>query len=131
LASGTKAEIGQRLRELRGNESQADFARRLKADKNTIGNYERGDRSPDLDFLIRLKEVTGVSLDWLATGEGEARISEPLNAEALRAIISAIEQETTDISVDTKVKLILRLYRDRIKVSQPAGATRSKKQSAG
>lgn len=37
---------------------------------NTIGNYERGDRQPDTDFLGLLRERIGADINWLITGEG-------------------------------------------------------------
>lgn len=49
--------------------SQGEFATRLCVNKNTIGNYERGERQPDSDFLARLRSEFGVSIDWLLTGE--------------------------------------------------------------
>ena len=39
--------------------------------KSTIGNYERGDRVPDADMLNRYRAASGVSGDWLISGEGE------------------------------------------------------------
>jgi len=37
---------------------------------NTIGNYERGDRQPDTEFLGLLRERIGADINWLITGEG-------------------------------------------------------------
>lgn len=61
---------GERIRQVRGHLSQIDFAARLGADKNTIGRYERGERTPDGDFLVRIQLEFGVSIDWLLTGSG-------------------------------------------------------------
>jgi transcriptional regulator with XRE-family HTH domain len=63
-------ELGKRLRFLRGEQTQQEFAARLGTDKNTIGRYERGERLPDSAFLCRLHRLSGVSLDWLLTGYG-------------------------------------------------------------
>ncbi|ADZ70083.1 Peptidase, S24 family [Polymorphum gilvum SL003B-26A1] len=37
----------------------------------TLGGYERGDTSPDLDFLAMYKQRFSVNLNWLIAGEGE------------------------------------------------------------
>ena len=41
--------------------------------KNTLGKYERAERLPDAEFLIRLAEREGVSPDWVLTGRGRMR----------------------------------------------------------
>ncbi len=61
--------IGGRLRRVRGEMSQIEFALRLDADKNTVGRYERGERTPDGDFLLRLRLEFDTNIDWLLTGE--------------------------------------------------------------
>lgn len=37
---------------------------------DTLGGYERGDSTPDHDFLSMYKRRFGVNLDWIITGEG-------------------------------------------------------------
>ncbi|WP_055099189.1 helix-turn-helix domain-containing protein [Alloalcanivorax xenomutans] len=63
-------EIGSRITHIRGQESQAQFAKKLGVHKNTVGNYERGDRTPDAAFLKALVRL-GVNVHWILTGEGE------------------------------------------------------------
>ncbi len=70
MAKHTDSELGMRLRFLRGDATQQEFAVLLGTDKNTIGRYERGERLPDSAFLCRLHRLFGVSLDWLLTGDG-------------------------------------------------------------
>ncbi|MBL4598557.1 MAG: helix-turn-helix domain-containing protein [Rhizobiaceae bacterium] len=63
--------IGERLISLQyPGEKQGDFAQRIGVAVGTIGNYVRGDREPSTDFLLRLRNKTGVDLNWLLTGEG-------------------------------------------------------------
>lgn len=62
--------IGERLGELRGQNSRDTFAEKLGVHKNTIGNYERGDRQPEITFLQSLHERLDVNLNWLLTGDG-------------------------------------------------------------
>src|SRR5437879_71544 len=40
---------------------------------DTVSRWFRGERVPDAPTLARLKQVTGISLDWLITGIGLAR----------------------------------------------------------
>jgi transcriptional regulator with XRE-family HTH domain len=106
-----RIEFGRRLRELRGEQSQADFATRTGINHTSYGLYERGARSPDLDFLIRLHKATGASLDWLAG----IRPAQDLSLNVLRSVVMVVEEETPNIDPESKAKLIFRLYSDRIK----------------
>jgi len=65
--------IGLRLRTLRGELSRDDFSKLVGVHKNTLGNYERGDRLPEFDFLEKLKAATGVNLDWVISGDGDQK----------------------------------------------------------
>ena len=65
--------IGDRIRRIRGDLSQVEFAARLRVDKNTVGRYERGERTPDGDFLVGVQLVFGASIDWLLTGKGDSQ----------------------------------------------------------
>lgn len=73
--------VSDRIRLVRGLLSQEQFATRLSVHKNTVGNYERGDREPDAAFCLAIREGFGVSIDWLLTGEGSMRAgAEPTTA---------------------------------------------------
>lgn len=63
-------DVGKRISEIRGKESRELFAKKLNTHFNTIGNYERGARKPDIDILFKLHEI-GVNLNWLLSGDGE------------------------------------------------------------
>ncbi len=60
-----------KLREATSGEDRDRFAMLTGISKSTIGNYERGDRVPDADMLNRYRAASGVSGDWLISGEGE------------------------------------------------------------
>ncbi|PHR17261.1 MAG: hypothetical protein COA37_22915 [Hoeflea sp.] len=66
--------LGTRLVELRGDATREEFASALDVHANTIGNYERGDRQPDTEFLGLLRERIGVDINWLITGEGNSHV---------------------------------------------------------
>ena len=65
---------------LRGETSQAEFAKFFGINQNTIGRYERGERTPDAEFIFELCRRTGVNLRWFILGEGPVYDSE-INAK--------------------------------------------------
>lgn len=68
------ASIGERIALIRGRSSQADFSASVGIAKNTLGNYERGEREIGAVALIGLMAL-GWSADWLLSGEGPQRRS--------------------------------------------------------
>jgi transcriptional regulator with XRE-family HTH domain len=71
--------IGERIRDLRGEWQQAELAERLGIHKNTVTNYERGERFPDINILLKILEVfPGTNPGWLLTGEGSKNKTEPV-----------------------------------------------------
>jgi transcriptional regulator with XRE-family HTH domain len=61
--------IGRRIREIRGfDQNQQEFARQNGISQSQLSKYERGLAPPSTEFLIRLKERFGTSIDWLLTG---------------------------------------------------------------
>lgn len=49
------------------------FATHLGVPKTTLGNWERGRSEPPLEMLEKIRQITGVSLDWLIAGHGPMR----------------------------------------------------------
>jgi len=75
------AQVGQRIRMVRGKVTQTDFAKVLGVYKqNYISRYERG-RVPSPDLLIKIAEHGRVSVDWLLTGKGGKKISAPKSSK--------------------------------------------------
>lgn len=62
--------IGNRLKSIRGKQSGEEFSKLLGTHLQTIYRYERGERKPDIDFIQLVSKKTGVSIEWLITGEG-------------------------------------------------------------
>lgn len=63
-----RADVGARMKEIRGSEDQAVFAETLNISTGTLGRYERGERWPDAPVLAALALKRDVSADWLLTG---------------------------------------------------------------
>ena len=54
-----------RLRELRGDVSQEDFALKIGTKQTTLSNWERGFREPNFNGLVLISTSCEVSADWL------------------------------------------------------------------
>lgn len=59
--------------------SQSQLAGYLNVSPSTIGMYEQGRRVPDLDALLSLSRIFGVSLDYLITGEEAPQFCQTLH----------------------------------------------------
>lgn len=55
--------IGRRLRNLRGEASQLDFAAHFGLTRSALANYELGRSRPPKELLERIKDHTGIDLD--------------------------------------------------------------------
>jgi DNA-binding transcriptional regulator YiaG len=64
--------IGERLREVRGAKTKAEFAAALGLHVNSLSNYEKGERAIDATVILSLVEVYNVNPSWLITGENDA-----------------------------------------------------------
>jgi len=59
------ASFSDRLRQLRGNRTQADMARFVGLKQPHYARYESGVTTPGIDVLIRFCQILNVSSDWL------------------------------------------------------------------
>ena len=62
--------IGERIRQLRGKESQTTLAAYLGITQGQLSRCEKGLGTPSLAVLLRLKKRSGKSVDWILTGHG-------------------------------------------------------------
>lgn len=62
--------IGERLKQVRGGMPQDEMAKALGVHKNTVANYEKGERVPDAQYLVKVLQVLpDVDAGWLLTGQ--------------------------------------------------------------
>jgi transcriptional regulator with XRE-family HTH domain len=62
--------LGKRIREIRGFEMrQTQLAKLLGITQAQLSKYERGKNAPTLDLLLKLKRISGRTIDWIVTGE--------------------------------------------------------------
>lgn len=69
MEAAQRAEIGQRIKELRGPLPQPELARKLNVSLRAVQKWEAGESAPQWENLVRLSEVFGVTQDYLLYGE--------------------------------------------------------------
>jgi len=65
--------LGERIRFLRGKDTQEAFAVKLGVSKGALGGYERNENSPGADVILKICSATDISVEWLMTGNGPMR----------------------------------------------------------
>lgn len=60
-----KRVFGKRLEEARGTRKRAELAKQFGVSVTTWGNWERGDKEPDIATICNICQELGVSSDWL------------------------------------------------------------------
>lgn len=94
----TMKKVVLRLKELRGEESQAQFAAKLGLPQQTYYRYESGKSEPPLTLLKNISLKFGVSADWLLglssskqpkSGNANSQISQA-KLEGLKAAIRSL-----------------------------------------
>ena len=93
--------LQERLRVVRGNMTQSEFATRLRIPLTTLGRYERGINLPDLAFIINLCTVFDVSLEWLLFGRGSMfdaapEALEPCGCRQCPLMFKALDEERAE-----------------------------------
>lgn len=105
--------LGERLRLVRGAESQKAFAAALGVHENTVSNAERRN-SATQDYLLRIADERGINLHWLLTGRGAMRLEDPdgsLLAEKLSVALTdalrlAYGARYASVPLDTRARAL-------------------------
>jgi transcriptional regulator with XRE-family HTH domain len=105
--------LGERLRLVRGTESQKAFAAALGVHENTVSNAERRN-SATQDYLLRIADERGINLHWLLTGRGAMRVEDPdgsLLAEKLSVALTdalrlAFGARYASVPLDTRARAL-------------------------
>ena len=61
--------VGDRIREIRGDMSQREFAEKLGISQSSISGYEKNTRLPDYDIIRKICSEFTVSADWIIIGK--------------------------------------------------------------
>lgn len=101
--------LGDELTRLRGKKSVAEMAVELDIHANTLSNYEKGKRQPDIDFLITFAEVTGADFFKLI----EQRIKEhpSTGVELLLKRLELMDGVVEDLQAAQVLEQQLKKYR--------------------
>jgi len=105
--------IGERIKELRGGESQGKFADRFGVSRNTVMRYENGDRHPDDIFISDLCKAYNVSADWLVLGK-EADKTTAISVEEDKLEYAAGDEIAMGLA--ESVELLAKIYNSGEKV---------------
>lgn len=94
-------DVGSRIKEIRGSQTQAQFAEKFGFKQAKISRFERGlTQYLPIDLIYRIckEDENPVSLEWLFTGkgekfvgEGEAKADIPPTDIRLRNIVHMLE----------------------------------------
>ena len=100
--------LGERLYTLRTNKemSQGDLAEKLDVSRQTVSKWENNMSIPELDKIIALSEVFGVSVDYIVKGESESPETVPTQNKESEYKTTAESVPVRMITVDPTKKMI-------------------------
>ncbi len=106
---GDIVRFAERLKSLIGEESILSFARKVGISEGAIRKYLNAISEPSRINLIKIAQKTGVSVEWLATGQGPSSPSEqkpPSNPNGLdKAIVREVVEETESLLREYGIEL--------------------------
>lgn len=76
----------ERLKELRGERTQADFAQLTGISLRALANYEQGERLPKVDVVAAICARMGASADWLLFGDDLRHVAGKTPAQPVEAL---------------------------------------------
>ena len=96
--------IGERIMALRKekNISQSELAKRLNVSRQAVSKWEQGVSSPDTERLIRLAEILGTEVEYLATG------THPEPGSVVLNIVETVERVEEKIVVKEVIRHVKR-----------------------
>ena len=80
--------LRDRIRYLRGDLSQEEFAKRLGVSLGSVQNWELNNKIPKGDYLVRFLKRLNIDINWLLTGEGRPYILTENNSNAQNEYVS-------------------------------------------
>lgn len=100
---GNDMDIGDRIKQIRGKASRAEFAEKLGIHQQTLYLYEKGKRVVDVELLQRICSECSVSVEWLIFG-----------TEQLQTAVSSAEDEKLRRELAEKEERIHQLQNELI-----------------
>ncbi|MBQ7584793.1 MAG: helix-turn-helix transcriptional regulator [Desulfovibrionaceae bacterium] len=118
--------FGQRLKELRGNESQASWAEHLKLKPGTLGNYERNRNQPKFQTIEAICEKCQVNVEWLLFGTGPQYKNHPakkLSSDQEEGSITLESSSPLDSDLEKNLKTLPGNYKNHPAKALPSTKT--------
>lgn len=66
-------EVAARIKKLRGNLSQLDFAEKLGVSQNYVSQMENANVKPSIETLFSMSKLCDVSIDYILTGRDHTK----------------------------------------------------------
>lgn len=90
--------FSQRLKQLRKSFgiTQTEFAKEFNISQGTIGMWETGQRTPDIEMLSKIARRFNVSIDYLLGETDETKKSPSVSDEDIKFALFGGEGEITD-----------------------------------
>jgi transcriptional regulator with XRE-family HTH domain len=108
--------LGERIRHIRGTETQETFAARIGVSKGSLGGYERNENSPSSDVILKICSGANISVEWLMTGAGPMKYEDGAGKPAAHGGITLYGEPTPPAPEGTK-RTVIHNY-----VKRPTGA---------
>ena len=101
-------EFNNRLYQLRKQKgfSQEELASRLNVSRQTVSKWEVGDSTPDMEKLIAMSDLFGVSLDNLVMGKEEAQTPAAGKSEFTAVISEKVLTDTNKKKAISVLKIL-------------------------
>ena len=101
-------EFNNRLYQLRKQKgfSQEELANRLNVSRQTVSKWEVGDSTPDMEKLIAMSDLFGVSLDNLVMGKEEAQTPAAGKSEFTAVISEKVLTDTNKKKAISVLKIL-------------------------
>ena len=94
--------------------NQADMAAELGMSTAALSRYLNGVRSPDLEYVIKIANYFGISVDWLLGLTGERYNVMPANLQEVAWLYSLATKDDQNV-----VQAVLAKYREAAKTDAP------------
>jgi hypothetical protein len=90
--------------------------------QSSVFEYEKEIRAPDIEFLIKLSRASGISIDWIATGQGQmiSGLDHSKLHTAIKGTLNLVEsarRNGREHAMDDIVAMVAGLYEDMIKTT--------------
>lgn len=100
--------IGSRIKQLRqeNNLTQKELAEKLSIGLTTISNYETGYSIPDVQMLLKIANIFGVSIDYLAGKTDQRNPSTDPLLDGFPEGVQILRRANRELTPEAKARMI-------------------------